>query len=118
MAVPEPSPDCLFCRVAAGEVPADRVYEDEDVVAFRDVNPQAPTHVLVVPRVHVADVGELAGQGPELVAAVLRGVREAARIEGAASYRLVFNPGPDTGQTVQHVHGHALAGRSLRWPPR
>ncbi|NHC12612.1 histidine triad nucleotide-binding protein [Motilibacter deserti] len=111
------SPDCLFCRLVAGEVPADRVYEDDDVVAFRDVNPQAPTHVLVIPRAHVADVGELALQDPALVSAVLRGVREVARREDAASYRLVFNTGPDAGQSVPHVHGHVLAGRSLRWPP-
>ncbi|NHC45051.1 histidine triad nucleotide-binding protein [Motilibacter aurantiacus] len=114
---PSPSPDCLFCRLVAGEIPAERVYEDADVLAFRDVSPQAPTHVLVIPRVHVADVGELAGQAPELVAAVLRGVREVAAREGAASYRLVFNTGPDAGQSVPHVHGHVLAGRRLTWPP-
>ena len=109
--------DCLFCRIVAGEIQADVVAETEDAVAFRDVNPQAPVHVLVVPRQHVADVAELADQAPATVSELVSLARRVAVDAGHDSYRLVFNTGADAGQTVFHAHLHVLAGRSLTWPP-
>jgi histidine triad (HIT) family protein len=111
--------DCLFCSIAAGDVPATIVYEDDLTVAFRDLNPKAPTHALVIPRAHVPDVGTLAATEPEALVAVHRAAAEVARSEGVAGsgWRLVFNTGPDAGQTVAHVHGHVLGGRNLGWPP-
>jgi histidine triad (HIT) family protein len=98
-------------------VPADIVFEDEQVVAFRDVNPQAPTHVLVVPRAHAEDVVALARQDSTALTALVLAAGQVAQLEGAASHRLVFNTGADAGQSVRHVHGHVLAGRRLTWPP-
>ena len=109
--------DCLFCRIVSGEIPADIVAETEDAVAFRDLNPQAPVHVLVVPRLHVPDAAGLADEAPETVAALVSWGRQVASHEGHDSYRLVFNTGGDAGQTVFHAHLHVLAGRSMSWPP-
>lgn len=111
--------DCLFCSIAAGEIPATVVREDDLTVAFRDLDPQAPTHVLVIPRAHAPDVGALAATDPDGLVAVHRAAAEVARSEGAqdGGWRLVFNTGRDAGQTVGHVHGHVLAGRDLGWPP-
>ena len=111
--------DCLFCRIASGDLPADVVAEDEHTLAFRDINPQAPTHVLVIPRKHHANVAELtAADGDALKHLIATAVRVAAQ-EGVAEsgYRLVFNTGDHAGQTVRHVHGHVLGGQSLGWPP-
>ena len=112
-------PDCLFCRIVAGEIPATVVREDEATVAFRDVNPQAPTHVVVVTREHYADAGVLAGADPTLAGAVMAAAAEVAAGEGidADGYRLVFNTGAGAGQTVFHVHCHVLGGRTMTWPP-
>jgi histidine triad (HIT) family protein len=109
---------CLFCGIVAGDVPADVVRSDDRVVAFRDINPQAPTHVLVIPKEHHADVAALAGDA-ELLAAVFRTAAEVASAEGVADggYRLVTNTGEGAGQTVHHVHVHLLGGRALHWPP-
>ena len=106
--------DCLFCRIVSGEIPATVVRESPNTVAFRDIAPQAPTHVLVVPRNHHDDLAALAAE-PDLVAAVLREAHEVAAAEGLADrgYRVVFNTGPDAGQTVFHVHAHVLGGRAL-----
>ena len=111
--------DCLFCAIAAGDIPADVVHADDDVVAFRDLNPQAPVHVLVIPRAHYADAGELAAADEHLTARVLAAAASVARQEGIsdAGYRLVANTGDDAGQSVHHVHVHVLGGRSLTWPP-
>jgi histidine triad (HIT) family protein len=111
--------DCLFCRIVAGEVDSDLVRESERTVAFRDINPQAPTHVLVVPRDHHATAADMAAADPELTAAVLREAAAVASQEGVveAGYRVVFNTGAGAGQTVFHVHAHVLGGRDLRWPP-
>lgn len=111
--------DCLFCGIAAGEVPATVVYETDRVLAFRDVAPQAPTHVLVIPREHHADIAALTAADPGLAAEVLSVAAEVARAEGVADagYRIVFNTGVEGGQTVWHVHGHVLGGRHLTWPP-
>jgi histidine triad (HIT) family protein len=110
-------PECLFCRIVAGEIPADVVRETERTIAFRDINPQAPTHVLVVPREHYPDVGALAAADPATLAEVVTVGREFAESEGHPAYRLVFNTGAQAGQSVFHVHGHVLAGRAMAWPP-
>jgi histidine triad (HIT) family protein len=109
--------ECLFCRIVAGEIPAEIVAETDDAVVFRDVDPQAPLHVLVVPRLHVADAGELATESPATVAELVDLGRRVATDAGHDSYRLVFNTGRGAGQTVFHAHLHVLAGRSLTWPP-
>ena len=109
---------CLFCRIVAGEIPADVVLETPDSVAFRDINPQAPVHVLVIPRAHHPDVGTLATADPELAGRLLRDVAAVAAAEGVGGgYRLVFNTGAEAGQSVFHVHGHVLGGRGMVWPP-
>ncbi|MCK1795895.1 histidine triad nucleotide-binding protein [Streptomyces sp. XM4193] len=113
----EPQADCLFCKIVAGAVPATVVRETETTLAFRDINPQAPTHVLVIPKAHHPSAAELAARAPELAADVLREVGEVAAQEKAESYRLVFNTGAAAGQTVFHAHAHVLAGRGLEWPP-
>jgi histidine triad (HIT) family protein len=112
-----PENDCLFCKVAAGEVPADVVHQGDTVLAFRDINPQAPTHVLVVPRAHHTDVAALAAADPAALAELVAVGRQVATDEGHNDYRLVFNTGAQAGQSVFHVHGHVLAGRALSWPP-
>jgi histidine triad (HIT) family protein len=113
----EPQADCLFCKIVAGEVPATVVRETETTVAFRDINPLAPTHVLVIPKAHHPDAAALAAADPALAADVLREAGEVAKTDGAASYRIVLNTGSGAGQTVFHVHAHVLAGRGLEWPP-
>jgi histidine triad (HIT) family protein len=101
----------------AGEIDATVVLERERVLAFRDVNPQAPTHVLVVPRAHHHNVGALAAADPGALADLVAMTAEVAALAGEDSYRLVFNTGARSGQSVLHVHGHVLAGRSMQWPP-
>ncbi|MEU8484509.1 histidine triad nucleotide-binding protein [Streptomyces sp. NPDC048641] len=113
----EPQADCLFCKIAAGEVPATLVRETETTVAFRDINPQAPTHVLVIPRVHHPDAAALAAAEPQIAADILRETGEVAAEEKLDSYRVVFNTGSGAGQTVFHAHAHVLGGRGLQWPP-
>ena len=106
--------DCLFCRIAAGEVPATVVAETERTVAFRDISPQAPTHVLVVPREHHVDVAACAAADPALLSDVLAAAVDVARAEGLdGGYRILTNTGPDSGQTVHHLHVHVLGGRPL-----
>ena len=110
--------DCLFCRIVAGEVPADVVAETDRTLAFRDVAPQAPSHVLVVPREHHADVAACAEADAALLGELLVAAAGVARAEGlTGGYRLLTNTGPDAGQTVHHVHLHVLGGRGLGWPP-
>src|SRR5580765_2467037 len=110
------STDCLFCKIVAGEIPAERVAESDLALAFRDVNPQAPLHVLVVPKRHEPDIGTLAAADPDAAIAVLGLARDVADQNGG-SYRLVFNTGADAQQTVFHCHAHVIAGRPLTWPP-
>ncbi|MBC7632591.1 HIT domain-containing protein [Aeromicrobium sp.] len=110
-------PDCLFCKIVAGDIPADIVSETEHTVAFRDLSPQAPTHVLVIPRTHEPDIGSLAAADAEATIALLAEARTIAGAESNGSYRLVFNTGADAHQTVFHCHAHVLAGRPLGWPP-
>lgn len=111
--------DCIFCRVVRGEIPAKIVRQDEHTVAFRDINPQAPTHVLVVPREHVSSIEAMDESHEALIGKLVGAAREIARREGVAEsgYRLVINTGADGGQTVDHVHVHVLGGRSMHWPP-
>ena len=109
--------DCLFCKIVAGDVPADVVSTTDHVVAFRDINPQAPTHVLVIPRSHHANAAELAAAEPETVARLVDVAVEVAQADGVEDYRMVFNTGPEVGQTVFHTHLHVLGGRSMSWPP-
>ena len=112
-------PDCLFCAIAAETIPATRVLATDRVLAFRDIRPQAPTHVLVIPREHYPDVAALAAGDAALLHEVMTQAHQVAVAEGISSsgYRVVFNTGPDGGQEVPHVHAHVLGGRSLTWPP-
>lgn len=115
----EPQADCLFCKIVAGQVPATVVRETETTVAFRDINPQAPTHVLVIPKVHYPDVATLAEADPAATADIMREAREIAvgdKVDDTG-YRIVFNTGAGAGQTVFHAHAHVLGGRGLEWPP-
>ncbi|MBB1245853.1 histidine triad nucleotide-binding protein [Streptomyces durbertensis] len=113
----EPQADCLFCKIVAGEVPATVVRQTETTVAFRDINPQAPTHVLVIPKAHYPNAAALAAAEPRLAADLLREAGEVAAQEKVDAYRTVLNTGSGAGQTVFHVHAHVLAGRGLEWPP-
>ena len=111
-------PDCLFCRIVAGEIPSDLVHEDEDVIAFRDIAPQAPTHVLIIPRRHIPDAQALTEADGALVAKLFAVMRKIADEEGVGDgYRVVSNIGPDSGQSVPHLHFHLLGGRTMAWPP-
>jgi histidine triad (HIT) family protein len=112
-------PDCLFCKIVSGDVPATIVRETDTTVAFRDIHPQAPTHILVIPRAHYPDAAALSAAEPAVAADVLREAGEIAAEEGIAEtgYRVVFNTGSGAGQTVFHAHAHVLGGRGLQWPP-
>jgi histidine triad (HIT) family protein len=116
----EPMPadaDCLFCKIVAGEVPADVVASNERVLAFRDIDPQAPMHVLVVPREHFGDIAQLAAGAPDLLADVVELADEVASEHADGQFRLIFNSGPHAGQSVFHVHGHVIGGAHLGWSP-
>ncbi|MGW6918757.1 histidine triad nucleotide-binding protein [Kitasatospora sp. NPDC054939] len=109
----EPQSDCLFCKIVAGEIPATVVRESEGTLAFRDIAPKAPTHVLVVPKVHYPNAAELAAAEPKIAGELLAEAGEVAAGEGVADYRLIFNTGAGAGQTVFHAHVHVLGGRPL-----
>ncbi|OKK19487.1 histidine triad (HIT) protein [Streptomyces sp. CB00455] len=115
----EPQADCLFCKIVAGQIPATVVRETGNTVAFRDINPQAPTHVLVIPKVHYPDAASLAAAEPAVAADVLREAGQIAADEEIVEpgYRIVFNTGAGAGQTVFHAHAHVIGGRGLQWPP-
>jgi histidine triad (HIT) family protein len=110
---------CLFCKIVAGEIPARRVYEDDELIAFEDINPQAPVHVLVIPRRHIPTVNDLQPGDEALVGAMVRRAAAIARERGVDSggYRTVLNCNSDAGQTVFHIHLHLLGGRPMTWPP-
>ncbi|HEY8712574.1 MAG TPA: histidine triad nucleotide-binding protein [Thermoanaerobaculia bacterium] len=110
---------CLFCRIATGEIPAKKIYEDDHVIAFHDINPQAPTHVLVVPRKHIASLDEMSDADAQIVGNVLLRAAQIARDQQLTSdgYRVVVNTGEAAGQTVFHIHFHLLGGRNFGWPP-
>jgi histidine triad (HIT) family protein len=109
--------DCLFCRIAADEIPADVVFDDETVVVFRDIHPKAPTHVLAIPRRHLASVADLTDADGDLLAALFSAMRHVAEGAGLSSYRILSNVGAESGQSVFHLHFHLLGGRSMSWPP-
>ena len=111
--------NCIFCRIVSGEIPSTKVYEDDRLIAFTDLNPQAPTHVLVVPREHVPTLNDVTAKHDDLVGAMIRRGASIAHERGHADggYRLVFNCNADAGQTVFHLHLHVLGGRRMGWPP-
>jgi histidine triad (HIT) family protein len=110
--------DCLFCKIRDGAIPAKEVYQDDRALAFRDINPQAPTHVLIIPRKHIASLNELTEEDTALVGHLHIVAAKLARDEGlTAGYRTLFNTGPNAGQTVFHIHLHLLGGRVMEWPP-
>jgi histidine triad (HIT) family protein len=112
-------PECLFCSIINREINASIVYEDDRIVAFNDINPQGPTHVLVVPRRHIASLNDLTPDDNELVGEVVRRAALIAKDRGisAGGFRTVFNTNRDAGQTVNHIHLHLIGGRSMHWPP-
>jgi histidine triad (HIT) family protein len=111
--------DCLFCKIIDGQIPATIVYQDDRVLAFNDVNPQAPTHVLIVPKRHIATLGDLTPDDDQIVGELARRAAAIAAERGIAAggYRTVFNTNRDAGQTVFHIHLHLLGGRAMNWPP-
>jgi histidine triad (HIT) family protein len=113
------APDCLFCRIVAGEIPSTRVHDDDQVIAIRDIAPRAPTHILLIPRRHIGSAAELVDSDGPLLGRIFSVAAEIARSEGIAEagYRLVSNVGRWGGQTVDHLHVHLMGGRSFAWPP-
>lgn len=110
--------DCLFCKIATGEIPSDTVYKSDEVVAFRDINPAAPTHVLVIPTRHVASAADLGDADGDLLAELFHTMASLAESEGLSNgWRVVTNVGGDAGQSVHHLHFHLIGGRTMSWPP-
>ena len=109
--------DCLFCKIAAGEIPSNKVYEDELVYAFHDIDPQAPTHFLVIPKAHIASCVEVTAENSAVVARAFEVIARVTRELGITDFRVVSNCGAQAGQTVPHLHFHVLAGRDMTWPP-
>jgi len=111
--------DCLFCKIVAGDIPADIVFENENVIAFRDIGPQAPQHVLIIPRTHISTINDFNASHSETLAAMMLAAGEVAKILeiDQSGYRLTMNCNEDGGQTVYHVHMHMLGGRQMSWPP-
>jgi histidine triad (HIT) family protein len=110
--------DCLFCKIVSGAIPTKRLYEDDTVLAFPDINPQAPTHILIIPKRHIASCAKLVLTDKDLLGHLMFAVSELARQNQLDNgYRLVINTGPDGGQTVDHMHVHLLGGRAMHWPP-
>jgi histidine triad (HIT) family protein len=108
---------CIFCKIASGEIPADILYSDDAVLAFRDLAPQAPTHILIIPRTHCEDVDELAATEPQTLSRIFLIASQLAKSEGLTGHRTIFNTGESAGQSVLHAHLHLLGGRPLAWPP-
>ncbi|MBQ9348950.1 MAG: histidine triad nucleotide-binding protein [Oscillibacter sp.] len=109
--------DCLFCKIAAGEIPSKRLYEDDVCTAFYDIAPQAPTHFLVIPKTHIGSVSEVTAENSSIVAHIFEVIAKLAKENGLDSYRVVSNIGEQAGQSVFHLHFHVLSGRSMAWPP-
>jgi histidine triad (HIT) family protein len=111
--------DCLFCKIINREIPASIVYEDERILAFNDINPQAPTHVLVVPKTHIATLNDVSPEDDQIVGELVRRAAAIAKTRGisAGGFRTVFNTNREAGQTVFHIHLHLLGGRAMEWPP-
>ena len=115
----EENTDCLFCKILAGDIPAEIIYESNTAIAFRDINPQAPTHVLIIPRKHIATINDIESTDHAIVGSLYSAAREIATAEGIADegYRAVMNCNAAAGQTVFHIHLHLLGGREMGWPP-
>ena len=111
------SDDCLFCKIIRGDIPADKLYEDDDLLAFWDISPQAPKHFLVIPKKHISGPGDITGDDTELIGKLVKKGGELARENGIPAFRAVMNNGAEAGQTVFHIHMHVLGGRELSWPP-
>ena len=109
--------DCLFCSIAKGEIPSQKVYEDENLYAFYDIAPQAPTHFLVIPKAHIASAAEVTAENSGAVAHIFEVIAKVSRELGLESYRVVSNIGEQAGQSVHHLHFHVLSGRDMTWPP-
>ena len=111
--------DCIFCKIVKGEIPSDKVYEDDLVLAFNDLTPQAPTHILVIPKIHIASANDIRDENSNIIGHIFSVISKIAKEKGFASdgYRVVNNCGNDGGQTVGHIHFHLLAERQLQWPP-
>ena len=111
--------DCIFCKIGSGVIKADLVYEDDDLVAFRDLSPQAPNHVLIIPRRHIATTNDLTPEDSDLVGRMVLAAKKVAELEGVAErgYRTVLNCNAEAGQSVFHIHMHVLGGRPMKWPP-
>ena len=109
--------DCVFCKIAAGEIPTEAIYEDENLIAFNDLDPQAPIHFLVIPKKHITSLATLEDSDSALIAHIMKSIKRLAEEKGLESYRVVTNIGEDGGQSVPHLHFHVLGGRSFNWPP-
>lgn len=111
--------NCLFCNIVAGEIPADIIYEDDSIIAFRDINPQAPVHILIIPKLHISTLNDLKPEHAELIGELILSAKDIAKKEGIsdAGYRTGFNCNKAAGQTVYHIHLHLLGGRNFSWPP-
>ena len=109
--------DCLFCKIVAGEIPSQKVYEDEEILAFRDIAPMAPVHILVIPKAHIGSVAEITPENATVVAHIFAVISKVPKELGLESYRVVSNIGEQAGQSVHHLHFHVLAGRDMTWPP-
>ena len=109
--------DCVFCMIAGGEIPTDKIYEDEDIIAFNDLDPQAPIHFLVIPKKHITSLATLDESDSDLVAKIMLVIQKLAKENNLEGYRVVTNIGEDGGQSVPHLHFHVLGGRAFHWPP-
>lgn len=110
--------DCLFCKIASGEIPSNKAYEDDKILAFHDLDPQAPVHVLIIPKKHIASLDDTKPEDGELLAYIMLKIKDIAKDLGLENgYRVVINTGEDGGQTVKHMHVHLLGKRSMIWPP-
>ena len=111
--------DCLFCKIRDGEIPSETVYENDDILAFKDVNPHSPKHILIVPRKHIATINDMEGEDAKIMGEMMLAAQEIAKTEGVAEsgFRLVINTNDDAGQTVHHIHMHLMGGRNMAWPP-
>ena len=109
--------DCLFCKIAAGEIPSNKVYEDDKVFAFYDIAPQAPVHFLVIPKAHIASCGEITAENADVVGHIFKVISQVAKELEITDFRVVSNCGEQAGQTVHHLHFHVLSGRDMTWPP-
>lgn len=110
--------DCIFCKIASGEIPSKKVYEDEEVIAFYDLNPEAPIHILIIPKTHISSVDDITRENSLVISRIYEVAAKLSKeYELSDGYRIVTNCGKDGGQTVNHIHFHMLAGRSMQWPP-